>query len=110
MNQKQLGIIGNDYHLTNNIFEKIISNTIAKIDQEHIKINLIYSKYNNIDDLLNKCKYLEDIGTNKILITSNISEENMKYLKNNINIDIIDMSVDFNKLIREFKNEVMHYE
>ena len=39
--KKTLGILGNDYQETTKLVEEIILNTKAKIDQEHIKMNII---------------------------------------------------------------------
>lgn len=108
MERKQLGIIGDDYNLTKSYFKKIVNNTHATKDQDNISINLIFSKNNQIYDLLKKCKYLESINTNKIVMLSNISDEDIKYLNYHLNIPVCNSNIDINDLIKEFKGGLWH--
>ena len=92
-----IGILGNDFNLTTKFIEKIIINTKALTDQEHIKMNIIINNYllrkNNteIDNLLNM------IIESKIdyLVLTFEDKELYKKIKNK-GIKIINESFDIN--------------
>ncbi len=57
-----IGILGNDFDITTQFVENIITNTKASQDQNHIKMNIIINNYllnkniNEINDILEKIK------------------------------------------------------
>lgn len=85
-----LTIIGNDFKTTTEFMEKIILNTKATIDQEHMKMNIIINNklLNNKENLKNILKKLENINSNLICLTFD-DKETYDFIKNNINIPIL---------------------
>ena len=94
MNNFCIGIVGNDFKKTNDFVEKIILNTNAKIDQEHMKMNIIIN--NNIlenNNILNIVSTLEKIDTTHICLCFN--DKNIyELVKKNTNIPLINNEFD----------------
>lgn len=95
---KSIGILGNDYKLSTLFVEKIISNTKANIDQEHIPMNIVINNKlldkNEIEikDILNK---FEKSNTTFLILTfNNIDIYNI--IKRNTNIPILNTTFDIN--------------
>ena len=102
-----LGILGNDFILSTYIVDKIILNTKANIDQEHIKMNIVINnkllnKSNlEIKDIINK---LEQSNINYLLLT--INDNNIiNYIKSITNIPIIE-TLDYKEIIKLLGGEV----
>lgn len=95
---KTVGIIGSDLKLSTLFVEKIILRTKAKLDQEHIKMNIVINnKLNekNEDEFKKILINLEDSQVDYIVLTINNSHI-YKILKNNTNIPIINNEFNIN--------------
>ncbi len=102
-----LGILGNDFILSTSIVDKIILNTKANIDQEHIKMNIVINnkllnKSNlEIKDIITK---LEQSNINYLLLTFN-DKNIINYIKSFTNIPIIE-TLDYKEIINLLGGEV----
>ncbi len=105
--QLTLGILGDNFILSTKIVDKIISNTKANSDQEHIKMNIIIN-----NNLLNKSK--EEINTiiNKLeqskidYLLLTFDNTNLKaYIKSITTIPIIE-TLNYNEIIKTLGGEV----
>ena len=99
-----IGILGSNLGLTTEFIENIIKHTKAKVDQDHIKMNIIVNnkllnKTNNeIIDILNR---LKESNINYLVLTDNNS--NLYNLVLNSNINLINKTFNINDetLIKE---------
>ena len=100
MNNTTIGILSNNLKLSTQFVEKIIINTKAIKDQDHIKMNIIIN--NKLLDKNNKFfrKLLKNIEKSQVdylvLIFNDINIYN--YLKDNTSIPIINSSFDINDI------------
>lgn len=99
MKKYTLGILGNKFDLTTEFVNKIILNTKADCDQEHIKMNIIINNKLLIDkkEILKIIKKLEDINTNYLILTFN-DKEIYNFIKNNTNIKILNNNFNINDI------------
>lgn len=89
-----IGILGNDFILSTSLVEKIILNTNASTDQEHIKMNIVIN--NKLEDLSenelkNILDNLEKSEINYLVLTFN-NKELFDFVKNNTTIKILNNS------------------
>lgn len=102
-----LGILGNDFILSTNIVDKIITNTKANNDQEHIKMNIVINnnllnKSNiEIKDIINK---LEKSKIDYLLLTFD-SQDITNYIKSITTIPLIE-TLNFKEIIKTLGGEV----
>ena len=95
-----LGILGNDFILSTSIVDKIILNTKANTDQEHIKLNIVINnklleKSNlEIKEIINN---LEKSNINYLLLTFN-DNNIINYIKSITNIPLIE-TLDYKDII-----------
>ena len=95
-----LGILGNDFILSTSIVDKIILNTKANTDQEHIKMNIVINnklleKSNlEIKEIINN---LEKSNINYLLLTFN-DNNIINYIKSITNIPLIE-TLDYKDII-----------
>lgn len=99
MKKYTLGILGNKFDLTTEFVNKIILNTKADCDQEHIKMNIIINNKLLIDkkEILKIIKKLEDINTNYLILTFN-DKQIYNFIKNNTNIKILNNNFNINDI------------
>ena len=96
MKELTLGILGNDYIKTTEFIEKIINNTKARIDQEHIKMNIIINNKlleKSELELLEIIKTMENIDSNLLCLCID-DEKVIHFIKNNTNIKVIDNNIN----------------
>ena len=99
-----IGILGNDFNLTTKFIEKIIINTKALTDQEHIKMNIIINNYllrkNNteIDNLLNM---IIESKIDYLVITVNNNDLNKLIEEKGINLVNKTFDINDNDLIKK---------
>lgn len=92
-----IGILGNDFEITTQFIEKIINNTKATQDQDHIKMNIIINNYlldknnNEINDILEKIK-----KSNIDYLVLAINDKRIYQLVENSKIKIINKTFDIN--------------
>lgn len=95
---KSIGILGNDFKLSTSFVEKIISNTKANIDQEHIPMNIVINNKlldkdeSELKNLLNK---FEKNNTSYLILTFNNLDIYNK-IKRNTYIPILNYNFDIN--------------
>ena len=93
-----IGILSNDLKLSTSFVEKIILNTKANTDQDHIKMNIIINNklfnYDN-NELLNLTEKIEKSNIDYLVLNFN-NGEIYNYLKNNLNIPILNSSFNIN--------------
>ena len=100
-----IAILGDNFNKTTEFVNKIIHNTKAKIDQEHLKMNIIID-----NKLLEKSKQeiitilneLEDIDSSYLVLTFN-NEVIYNIIKDNTILPIInkDFNIENNDLIQK---------
>lgn len=85
-----VGIIGNDFDITTKFIDKIIQNTNAKTDQEHIKMNIIINNklLNNDKEILNIISNLEKINATCLCLCFD-NDKVHELIKKNTNIPIL---------------------
>lgn len=92
-----IGILGNDFDITTQFVEKIITNTRASQDQDHIKMNIIINNYllnkniNEINDLLEKIR-----KSNIDYLVLTVNDKRLNELIEKRNIKIINKTFDIN--------------
>ena len=95
---KSIGIIGNDFKLSTLFVEKIILNTKANVDQDHIPMNIVINNKllekdeSEIKNLLNK---LEQSNTSYLILTFNNIDVYNK-IKRNTYIPVINNNFNIN--------------
>ena len=95
---KSIGIIGNDFKLSTLFVEKIILNTKANVDQDHIPMNIVINNKllekdeSEIKNLLNK---LEKNNTSYLILTFNNIDVYNK-IKRNTYIPVINNNFNIN--------------
>ena len=95
-----IGILGNNLKLSTSFVEKIILKTKAKVDQEHIKMNIIINnKLLDKDELYLK-ELIHNIEKSNIdYLVLNFNDIDIyNYIKNNTNIPILNNSFDVNDI------------
>lgn len=100
-----IGILSNNLKLSTLFVEKIILNTKAIKDQDHIKMNIFINNnlFNkNERELLTIINKLEKSKIDYLILNFN-NKEIYNYLKNNINIPILNksFSINDNELINQ---------
>lgn len=91
MKKKTLGILGNDYQKTTKLVEEIILNTKAKIDQEHIKMNIIINNKLLLKDnltILNIVHNLEKIESDYLILAFD-NQDIKDFIEDNTNLIIL---------------------
>lgn len=97
MKEYTLGIIGNNYKKTTNLFNDIVMNTKAKTDQEHIKINIVIKKNLDKDKIFKILNNFKKINTTYLII--DIDDNNLNnYIKENTDLIILNNVEDVLKL------------
>lgn len=103
-----LAILGNDFKKTTKFMEKIILNTKANTDQEHMKMNIIINNQLllNEDELKNILTKLEKMNSSFLCLTFN-DKKTYEFIKNNTNIPILNhqFSLDDDTLITNILNK-----
>ena len=95
---KTIGILGNDFKLSTSFVEKIILNTKANVDQDHIPMNIVINNKllekdeSEIKNLLNK---LEQSNTSYLILTFNNIDVYNK-IKRNTYIPVINNNFNIN--------------
>ena len=91
MKKKTLGILGNDYQKTTKLVEDIILNTKSKIDQEHIKMNIIINNKLLLKDnltILNIVHNLEKIESDYLILAFD-NQDIKDFIEDNTNLIIL---------------------
>ena len=92
-----IGILGNNFQITTKFVEKIILNTKASSDQEHIKMNIIINNYlekkskEEINNLLIK---IQNSKIDYLILT--INDDNLYQMIIENGMDIINNTFDIN--------------
>ena len=101
---KPIAILGCDYKITTSFMNKIVENTKAKIDQEHLILNIIIDnklKEKNEEEIIDIIKKIEMIDSKYLVLTFN-DERIEKIIENNLNIPLLNKSFkDNDELIRK---------
>ena len=102
---KPIAILGCDYKLTTSFMNKIVENTKAKIDQEHLILNIIIDnklKEKNEEEIIDIIKKIEMIDSKYLVLTFN-DERIEKIIESNLNIPLLNKSFRDNddELIRK---------
>ena len=85
---KPIAILGCDYKITTSFMNKIVENTKAKIDQEHLILNIIIDnklKEKNEEEIIDIIKKIEMIDSQYLVLTFN-DERIEKIIESNLNI------------------------
>ena len=102
-----LGILGNNFKETTEFINKIILNTKASCDQEHMKINIIINNklLNDKDEIKKILEKLEMIKSDFLCLTFD-NKEIYDFIKENTNIPVLNDSfnVNDNSLIENILN------
>ena len=102
-----IGILGNDLKISTLFVEKIILNTKADTDQEHIKMNIVIN--NNLFNKNKKelLKIIDNFKKTKInyLVLTFDNQNIYEFIKENINIPII--KYYFNELDDELISNII---
>lgn len=91
MKKITIGFLGNDYIKTTSFIENIINKTNAKIDQEHIKMNIIINNKllnKDKDCLIETLRTLQEINTDYLCLCFN-NENIFNFIKNNTEIKLL---------------------
>lgn len=91
MNNFNVGILGNNFDITTKFVEKIINNTKASCDQDHVKMNIIinnklFDKEEN--EILNIIKNFENINTTNLCLCFD-NDNIYNLIKNSTTIPIL---------------------
>ena len=101
---KPIAILGCDYKITTSFMNKIVENTKAKIDQEHLILNIIIDnklKEKDEEEIIDIIKKIEMIDSQYLVLTFN-DERIEKIIENNLNIPLLNKSFkDNDELIRK---------
>ena len=102
-----IGILGYDFVLSTSIVDKIITNTKANTDQEHIKMNIVINnmlKEKTNLEIIDIIKKLENSNINYLVITFN-DERIINIIKKNTTIPVIEYS-NYQEIIKLAGKEV----
>ena len=91
---KPIAILGCDYKITTSFMNKIVENTKAKIDQEHLILNIIIDnklKEKNEEEIIDIIKKIEMIDSKYLVLTFN-DERIEKIIENNLKISLLNKS------------------
>ena len=94
---KTLAILGNNYQETTAFIDKILKNTKARTDREHIKMNIIIdNKFleKNVEEIIKIIEDLENINSDNLVLTFNDTKIS-KIIANNIHIPLLNTSFSF---------------
>ena len=101
-----LGILGNNFKETTEFINKIILNTKASCDQEHMKMNIIINNklLNDKEEIKKVLNKLETIKSDFLCLTFN-NKEIYNFIKENTTIPVLNNNFSEDKLVNEILNK-----